>query len=142
MPILSITEIGYLAGIIDGEGCIAIRWTGRSNACFVVLTVANTCAPLVFWLHDRLGGSVHLHGRLADRPKRKPIWQWHASAGVVVPVLRLVLPHLIVKRRQAALVLEYARFENPGLRAVPQEEVERRRGIVDECRRLNKRGVA
>lgn len=59
MPVLSKTERAYLAGILDGEGCLSLG--GRLNARYITPTVqvTNTRYELLLWLHSRFGGSIY-----------------------------------------------------------------------------------
>ena len=93
---LSPAEAAYLAAIVDGEGTVYLRG-GRS----VRLSVTNTCEALIDWLTDKVGGSYHIH-KNPDHPNRLTCWRWGIEQRAdVLSVLRLVEPHMIVKRAAA-----------------------------------------
>lgn len=100
--------LGYLAGIIDGEGWISFvnatdpaqrRWT---------LGVANTDYALMEFLTETIGGYVQhrglRHGRLTAR---KPSYQWSLQrSSDVMSVLMDVHPYMVVKKQRALQVID------------------------------------
>lgn len=52
-----LTELAYMAGIIDGEGCISLYYnTKQQYACS--LQVGSTSTELMSWIHERFPGLV------------------------------------------------------------------------------------
>jgi hypothetical protein len=104
---LTEVEIAYFAGIIDGEGCFSLRpQVGLGDAVYVAaLSVGNTDARLMQWIHQRFGGSLQLESR--SNPKHQPVWRWVASSTDIDQILQRVLPYLVVKQRQAELFVAY-----------------------------------
>lgn len=103
-------EIGYLAGIIDGEGCITITRQkpgtgGRKNWSYrLYLKVTMGHRETVDRLREMTGvGSVHeqktAHWNTA--------WSWIVSTRDAQGILELVRPHLITKAIEADLALEW-----------------------------------
>src|SRR2546430_17491556 len=96
-------ELGYLAGIVDGDGTIAIReslpsrWRGLGY--HAQLSVWNTSLTLMSWLTATWGGTI--------RPKRpsalskKPLYQWQIGGYKAENVIAQILAYLLVKRRNA-----------------------------------------
>ena len=56
LSILSETQKAYLAGIVDGEGCISFCKIG--SFLYLGVSVANTNKPLINWLRTNLGGTA------------------------------------------------------------------------------------
>lgn len=142
-------SVGYLAGIIDGEGCVYVnrrKATGRRRTpgYGVKVCVSITSRALVDWFvaKARLTSVHHV-----EQPggNRKPKWlcTWNNSAAEWL--LGLVLPHLVIKKRQAELGLELLKHlrETTGRRgvAVSPGAVEYREGIKAKIAVLNARGV-
>lgn len=136
---LSVEEIAYLAGIVDGEGTIGIYKQGPPGTRHydLKLIVTNSSFPLIRWVQTRIGGAV------VFRPAAKVGWRdmWHV---VVVQrraaeVIRLCRPFLIVKTPQADLA---ARFIEDTVfaraRRVSDAEYETRRRYCEEMMRLNR----
>lgn len=88
-------EIGYLAGIIDGEGCIHRNGNGWN------VDVANNNLALHAWLLS-IGGSI------TDRGGKCLHWRVLSSADVL-DLLELVEPYLMVKREQAQRAIAESR---------------------------------
>jgi hypothetical protein len=138
------TELAYLAGIIDGEGCLSMG-NVHTGVYTTQIYIGNTDARVIEWLYRTFGGSIAL--RPSPNPKHKPLWRWLASGKNLNVLLQAVLPYLIVKKEQALLLLEYrtsVTAARRGYRSVeaPPEVVQRRKDIKARMLLLNKRGVA
>jgi len=126
-------QAAYIAGFIDGEGCItaSIR-KGHMNG---LLEISSTDSAIIAWLLGVAGvGSVR-----SIRPRRrnsKPQKMWRVSLCSVGSVLRQTLPFMRVRKVQAELLLKLADYEYPS-RVVDSFQVE----AVAEFRRLNRRGA-
>lgn len=93
--------LSYIAGFIDGEGCI----TASGNYLSLSLTVSNTVrAPLLF-MQESLGGSIRARNvpLIVNGKVRKREWTWHIGGESAVEVLLALLPYLIVKKQEAIL---------------------------------------
>lgn len=56
---LSESEWGYLAGIIDGEGCITVKCQPNMTGLSIRLQINNTNLALILWLQERVPGYVY-----------------------------------------------------------------------------------
>lgn len=113
-------ELAYAAGIIDGEGAIVIakvnkRQRGRILPTNYDLRVRVNTTDLVItpWLKTTFGGSTcHAHDGKAHHAISR-IWTINARAAAAF--LRMILPWLKLKRRQAELGLKFhATVRGPG----------------------------
>ncbi len=95
----------YLAGLIDGEGCIDVQIT---NGIYVRprlrIQMAENARGLLAMAHNSLGG------HLCYREHSNPNWQNAVSWECVgykqaCPVLRNVVNHLFLKREQVRFCL-------------------------------------
>lgn len=111
--------LAWAAGFIDGEGTVTIvKETGKNqhgpitrHRVLLSCSQANTRRPLDI-LAELFGGTVQLQ----KRPTRvgNPVWTWRVYGGSSVrPALEALLPHLVVKRERAELVLDFARTIRP-----------------------------
>ncbi len=104
MSDLSELEWAYLAGIIDGEGSIAIyrfRDSYRPE-----ISVFNTNVELKQWLKTRLGGYVNPPRQ--QNPRQKPAFKWRTTTlRQMKEICQRCLPYLIVKRPQALIILRF-----------------------------------
>ena len=104
---------GYLAGIVDGEGSLLLhkhRQYGRSTYQFRPrLSVGNTHRGLMEEMQRRHGGTLISVGR--RQPHHKDMYHWRVFAiPELVKLIPKIRPHLIVKARQADLLLEFLRL--------------------------------
>lgn len=144
-------EMAWMAGIVDGEGCITIskqRREGRPSLAFrTSITISNTnlklLEPFVKWW----GGGIY-SPRQANS-KWRQTFTWHCSNGVAVKFLESIMPYLKGKRRQAELVLEFEHnkkrykrtvYRGKGSAPLSEEETKYRDGLRDEIKKLNARG--
>ncbi len=88
----------YLAGYLDGEGCI--RWQG--NRAYVSIT--NTYPHVLMLIANRFKGSVRTLKN--NNRNHRTVYRWEASGRHAVRFLRMVRPYLIEKKRQANIVIE------------------------------------
>jgi hypothetical protein len=88
----------YLAGYLDGEGCI--RWQG--NRAYVSIT--NTYPHVLHLLVRRFKGSVRQIKN--NNRKHRTVYRWEVRGRHAVRFLRMVRPYLIEKKRQAIIVIE------------------------------------
>jgi len=140
---ISPTQAAYLAGLIDGEGTITVNLyrstrQGRHPALVPWVGVFNTDPTLLEWL-TATTGLAHLH-RMRKNPTKnaKMVYEWKVKAVAdVARLLKTILPYLVIKRRQAELVLAFC--ENRVMYSSPTEA---EFAILDEIRTLNKRGTA
>jgi hypothetical protein len=142
-------ELGYMAGLIDGEGSISI---GRAPACgnqkhdtykLVLQVYMSTEEPLntvVKWF----GGKVEVLPIQTERfGQNIPGRQWRANGRKAIDILKMVRPYLILKRPQADLAIEYLEWyeTTKGIgRTQPTEDTYLIREYYwDKMRELNRR---
>jgi hypothetical protein len=92
----------YLAGIIDGEGYITLRLNGQ-GAFTCRVNVANNSVALHAWIQERWGQSITNQPNKGSRCIKT---EWNGKEKIT-NVLLDVMPYLIIKRKQAEIVLEY-----------------------------------
>ena len=130
------TDRAWLAGIIDGEGCISLF---RRHTYYVPsVKVANTNEKLINRCKEILDeAGIEYYIRYSDRGERKnakPAWEITLeSRPRVIAVLELVLPYLVSKDEQAKLVLDWC---SKGKRNPTETEAV----FIDNIRALNQRG--
>jgi hypothetical protein len=106
-PLASETELAYLAGIIDGEGCVYVpKSTARDLSPEVI--ISNTDMELLAWIQVRFGGRLREASGRAPmaRPRTKVCYElrWRGST-LASGLLKPVLPYLIVKKPKAEAAL-------------------------------------
>jgi hypothetical protein len=135
------TEANYISGIVDGEGTISItKYNNINNSYRPDVLIPNTNLNLLKYIRD-----ISKIGYIYERPKQKDNWKIcyiyrlrkHEYKKFLIPIL----PYLIIKKRQAELVLQYVSLRK-GHKYYPLtiEEIEVRENIYDEIKPLNERG--
>jgi len=132
-------ERAYAAGMVDGEGHIGLNPWKSSYLPLVVVT--NTDPRLPDWFRQRFGGAVYWTAR--RNPAHKDRHNWRLQGRQAMTFLQEILPYLVLKRQQAALVSEY--YEQGGdfhygSRALPEDEKTRRADLHQRMKALNARG--
>jgi len=101
----------WTAGIIDGEGCIAIETLrGELRRLYpplyrTTIRVGNTDIRMLNKLKELWGGSIRpFHNRHPE--KWKQAYEWMITNKSAIPVLKAIMPYLVCKKEQAILALE------------------------------------
>lgn len=116
-------KIIYLAGIIDGEGCVKIskfqikykNKDGKTKYYFdrqARCEVSNTSKDLIDWLYDNFGGHKFPVRRKVNR---KLQYRWKLRQKEIEKILPLIIPYLIVKKQEAKESLRLRLLRNKAL---------------------------
>lgn len=156
---LSETDKAWMAGFVDGEGCITISKQVRKNrptpAYRVFITISNTDYAVLEFFKLHYGGSIYnVHERRKDKRNIKwsDTYDWYCPISSSKRFLRDILPYLRLKRKQAELCLEFletrkntkqARRINgtlAGSEGLTVEELNKRESYRLAVRALNSKG--
>lgn len=135
------SDIVYLAGMMDGDGSISIarrQYNERRSRHILTVAVTNCSRELMEWLEERWGGVIH-----PKPPTRngRPIFQWAITSQKAGELLEDIVEHLIVKRDQANIALDFrATFGKIAYRqgGVSQEITDLRDAMSEAVSRLNR----
>ncbi len=112
MKNLSETQKAYIAGFIDGEGCITISRNKSKSKAWEFdfhprILVTNSDIDVIFFLHDLTGiGCVYRYEK-AWQSKWKPIHRWQISTNEAINLINAIMPYLHIKKEVAELVLSF-----------------------------------
>ncbi len=142
----SIAEIAYLAGLIDGEGCIYIGHTkqgkyGNGYQWHSMLKITSCDEEVIVWLENTFGGSKDSRYRWTSKQKfTRPVYNWQATGQMLDYLLPIVKPYLIIKKKQCDVMIRYRlTSKNIGSKRLPPEVNEQRLVLLSELRNLNSR---
>ena len=127
-------KFSYLAGIIDGEGCLTIGAGKKETVTNYnsIVMVTNTNEKLIKWLQHNFGGNYY---KSPASGNCKPAYRWRFLKHKDTEHLLLsILPYLIIKRQQAITLLEFVRLPR-------MESVQKREDLYQWMRFLNRRGL-
>ena len=145
--ILTDLEIGYIAGIIDGEGWLGlVNRTDRRNKkninCQTYLMIGNTNKKVLDWLVKitKLGNiSKPYDSEIKLSSNRKPHWLLRFSPNDMRLLLPRIIPYLVIKKRQAEIIIEYLNMTFKGKHRTEEEYTIIMR-LYDEIKQLNRKG--
>jgi hypothetical protein len=103
---MSLYDIAWAAGFIDGEGCIHIhKMTRKNNIYFgLILHVSNTNYDSILKLKTIFNcGSIQVRKTCSD----KNIWTYVVTGKEAASVLSLIKDYSIVKLSEINLALEF-----------------------------------
>ena len=137
--------VGYLAGLVDGEGCIYIGRTYAKALCdrtpesrqylFLSVSITSTTLMLMCWLKDNFGGSFR--SKKPSDEKYKECYGWRLVSNQAAGFLERILPLLIVKREQAEIAIEFqSRISGNHANAVTDEEMSYRLSLKEQIEDL------
>lgn len=98
------TDLAYLAGFLDGEGCISGTTggrykEGRSRPYYTRVVIGQKDPTPLLWIQRRFGGRVFEQKR---KPPYTSSFRWILNKQEdIEALLPLIIPYLIVKREQA-----------------------------------------
>lgn len=97
------TELAYLSGHFDGEGCISMSTRGNCRIPRVQFFVTASYKPTLIAYKQWFSGTIN-----RTHFTNKPLFQWQlGSLNEQIHFLELVAPFLHEKRKQADVVLSY-----------------------------------
>ncbi len=135
----------YLAGLIDGEGCITITigcryWTNKDGiktkypAYCLQVTITNNSLKLMQYLIQHFGGVYYSHARKNPNANLGYIWMPKGMKNKETLLLS-VLPYLVIKKEQANLALQFVRMKD-------QIDPPARQKLTEQIQLLNRRGIS
>jgi len=140
----------YLAGLIDGEGCIYFsNKSGQKRETYsnLRLNISNTYKPLMERLHDEFGGYLRTHidkHQFKSGRYRKIGYDLVLCNKQAEKLIRECLPYFIIKKERAEIALDIRKnvfkYQATGT-FIPEEEIQKRKGLIDKIKILNKKGV-
>ena len=111
-------SLEYIAGFFDGEGCINVSYCPPHHFQ-VQLIIGNTDRNVLAEIQKVLGGKLHCCKTKTNKHHDLWVLQWNSFAEAKT-VLRILCPHLLVKREKAMLALALLDLHKPKI--VTEEE--------------------
>lgn len=130
-------HLAYLAGLIDGEGCIG--FTRIRNQLIPRLTITNTDQSIISDLKESFGGHIIM------RPPHKLHWKasshWVLQNGKSVELLEKCYKYLRIKKNQAKCLFLHSAIRPGKGRSWDVEGIEACYLLEDQIHWLNKKGI-
>ncbi len=145
--VLSERELGWIAGIVDGEGCISIiKYSSvrRATPNYVINVSVASAKYSLLLLEENFGGKIRLLKH--DNPKHADQFKWEVGDKIALRFLLQIKLYLRWKTEQADLCINLQKRKTAmsviivGGRKVPALEVAAREALYQQVKRLNAKG--
>lgn len=139
-------SLEYIAGFVDGEGCISIHenraWLAESAngrpRIVMQVAIANCNRAILEQIQKQHGGAICTTTQ--KNPNAKKGYSLRLSEQAGCRFLKKILPYLRIKHKQARLMLQLGKRKEKDLTYLSAHESVIRRKIAERCQALNKRG--
>ena len=105
------SNIAYLAGLFDADGCASsyVQRNKKSNKTVQVhcCEIAMTNKEVIHWVKNLVGfGTIHYRAKVGGMGK-KPQWRYRASHRLALKFANKILPHSIVKKGKLQEIINH-----------------------------------
>jgi hypothetical protein len=121
----------YLAGLVDGEGCIGVASYIGAASRRARLTISNNYLPALEWVNQVFGPGCLSKSHASPEHR---CWSWVVEGRRAYHPLKAIAPYLKIKHEQARLALEIQRRTS-----LQQIDSEWLLSACDRLRNLNSR---
>jgi len=120
------TDIAYIAGFFDGEGCIRIKKANQGgNSYYIWVAITNSNKGILDFVKGMFGGQV----RKAEKTTNKIVYHYLITSSEAVDMLKICLAFLKEKGTQAELAIYF--HENK-----EKLEPEQKKELYEQMRKL------
>jgi len=131
-------EVAYLAGLIDGEGCLRIEKSGgkyRYTPHTPTVCITNCNPSLILWVYRKFGG--HLYQK-KNRGTFQVTWDIYWLGRKATELLEDVYPYLTAKKEQAELMLSYRELIGKPGKKLSEDNISKRWAIIEAMKTLKR----
>jgi len=126
------TDLAYIAGIVDGEGCISTYLCRKREVVHIKLAISNTSKTLMKYLSNKLDFGFRESKKHINRKQQYRMIFTNKKA---ISLIKKIYPYLIIKNPYSKLMLKFC-FNKQGVH-LTEDELESRRYIRREIFKLN-----
>jgi intein/homing endonuclease len=143
-------KYAYLAGFVDADGSISIKSQSKKRPYLGYITVYNCNKEVIEMFFEEFGGGKSRYKKTGKNWNKnwRPCWEWQLTAQKAARAIEKIYPYLVIKKRQATLVLELCKIKSENQGPIARWQPERWKKVIDqfaelkkECKQLNLRGV-
>ena len=138
---ITVAELAWLAGIIDGEGSIGAmsqhhKTENKTSTYRIRLRVTNTHKGLIEWLRLKIGfGTISPIKKVKEHYKQGYELSWTNQRAI--NIIRQIYPYMIIKRVQAEIAFEFDETLKTRMWPLSEEIVETRKRLRDRLFAIN-----
>ena len=134
---INLTDISYLAGLFDGEGCVQYKQrietkkkhkgpgTRKTKVWRISLEMSMTDKGVMEWVHNLVKcGTLKLNVKNKSpsaKPHYKDQWRWRCSHRDAYGVSKLMWPYAIVKLHKLEQIIDHYEPEHEAPNVVSLE---------------------
>jgi hypothetical protein len=143
------TDLAYMAGIVDGEGCFyigkkpKIEGDGYVSEHFTgLLKIDNTDSKLIDWLDTTFSGTCSAQCRTTSSRKfERDIFTWVATGDRLLDICEQFLPYLVIKKTHCEIMINFRKTYTTklGSHVLSKETIATRQSLLEDIRKLNSR---
>ena len=130
-------NLAYVAGLVDGEGCIG--FTQCRGQLIPRIDIANTNQDLLLMLQEKFGGCIRQNKRAKDNWKIG--YHWVVTSKLAMDFLDKVGKYLILKTNQMYCLFAYEAIRPGKGRDWSPDGIEAKELLKAQMHWLNKKGV-
>ena len=105
------TDIAYLAGLFDADGCASSYVQRKKNTNKTVQVhcceIAMTNKEVVHWVKDLVGFGNIFYKKKVGGMGKKPQWRYRVSHRLALQFANKILPHSIVKKKKLEEIIKH-----------------------------------
>ncbi len=143
-------KYAYLAGFVDADGSISIKSEGKKRPYVGCIQVYNCNKEVIEMFFEEFGGGKFRYKKTGKNWNKnwRPCWEWQLRHQKAARAIEKIFPYLVIKKRQAELVLGLCKTKAENKGPISRWQPERWKklllkydGLKTECKSLNVRGV-
>jgi hypothetical protein len=139
-------NLNYMAGIVDGEGCILIKKYNKIikqniNPTYELNVVLSNCRPeLLEYFKYYFGGSIATVKNSAKSSNQRDCYVWFLTTSLAEEFLKVIYPYLFLKKEEVKLALEFRKTFKTyyGASGTPKFVVDFRETCYKELQKLKR----
>lgn len=101
-------DLAYIAGLVDGEGCID-SIPSQEKYHYIRVRTCNTNAKVIYWMKDIFGGSVYM--QKGKNKGYKNVFIHSVTCVQAIKLLKRIYKFLRIKKEQAKVGLKFEKFK-------------------------------
>jgi len=142
---LTETEKAYIAGLLDGEGCVGIDKSKSKSKKHefnfrIRAIITNSYFPTMCWLKEKTGIGYAYKYHKGYKNNWNAIHRWQIVGDQARDFLRIIYPYAQIKKELIVLVLQLPKSKHKGHNGRTLEEYNTQHNIYSEAKIKNKRG--
>ena len=98
-------QLIYLAGFVDGEGCLTHSRDKKHGRHRPQLRISGTFKPIMQWIKMLFGGNYYV-----IKPRKgqnKASYDWVLSTNQAIELVKCLMPYLKVKKEEAKVFVSF-----------------------------------